>query len=360
VQSQEVTFNLFQTGFKKHTPITVNVAPDGSYHASVFNGNYQIIFPSGQGPFIQNTKSDTLEVKVQGDTRQDIKVLPYYMIQDTSYSVSGPIISADFGLKQIITDNRSKSIQYVALYISKTHFANKNNNVASQELNGSEISDINNIHLSAIMPKLTPTQDYVFAHIGVKVQNVEDLLFSKVTKLKVPTKFNDVTSKYLENYKQPFKLGKHFNSRRAVVKGWKTSNQRVEFTMYDGFPDRKWMSAEDWGANFTVKGGVWQTATLPAGKYVFLAKRGSNTSDLNGGTNRAYLAVAKGKELKWDNGSNLLDKADLGLPANNKSLSVSFKLSKESEVSLGYIVNFPSGELNAISFTSFEIIKVVK
>lgn len=56
VASQRVTFNLFQTGFKRRVPITVQVAPDGSYHALLFDGNYQIIFPRGQGPFIQNTK----------------------------------------------------------------------------------------------------------------------------------------------------------------------------------------------------------------------------------------------------------------------------------------------------------------
>jgi hypothetical protein len=185
VQSQQVSFRLFQTGFQRRIPITVQVAPDGSYKALLFNGNYQIIFPRGQGPFIQNTKSDTLDVKVRGNTEQNIKVLPYYMIQKPQFSVSGSTVSANFGLKQIITDNRAKDIQFVALYVGKTRFANDQRNVASQTIDGSQITDMSSIHLSAKVPKLTPTQSYVFVHIGVKIQNVEDMLLSKVEKLQL-------------------------------------------------------------------------------------------------------------------------------------------------------------------------------
>ncbi len=185
VQSQQVTFRLYQTGFKEHTPITVNVAPDGSYQAVVFDGNYQIIFPAGQGPFVQNTKSDTLDVKVRGNTEQNIKVLPYYMIQNSQFSVSDSTVSASFGLKQIISDSRAEDIQYVALYVGKTRFTNGQHNVAAQTIDVSQITNMGSIQLSAKVPNLTPNQNYVFAHIGVKIQNVEDLLFSKVDTLQL-------------------------------------------------------------------------------------------------------------------------------------------------------------------------------
>jgi hypothetical protein len=185
VQSQQVTFRLYQTGFKEHSPITVDVAPDGSYHALLFDGNYQLIFPSGQGPFIQNTESDTLVIKVKGNTGQNIMVLPYYMINDPKFSISDSTASADFSLNQIITDNRAKDIQFVTLYIGKTRFTNDQNNVASEQINGSQITNMNSIELSAKVPKLTPNQSYVYAHIGVKIQDVEDMLFSRVKKLQL-------------------------------------------------------------------------------------------------------------------------------------------------------------------------------
>src|SRR5699024_9004576 len=122
-------------------------------------------------------KSDTLNVQVRGDTKQDIKVKPYYIIQNAQFSASGRTVSASFSLKQIIDNS---AVQYVALYVGKTRFANGQKNIVSQTIGGSQIANMDNIELSAEVPKLSPTQNYVFAHIGVKIQNVEDLLFSKV------------------------------------------------------------------------------------------------------------------------------------------------------------------------------------
>jgi hypothetical protein len=182
VQSQQVTFRMYQKGFKLHTPITVQVNPDGSYHALVFNGNYQIIFAPGVGPFIQDTKTDTLDVTVKGNTEQDINVKPYFMLNNPQFSASGRTISATFSLKQIIP---SSNIQFVGLYLGKTRFANPQRNVVFQTIDGSQIQSLNGIHLSATVPKLTPTQNYVFAHIGVKIQGVGDMLFSKVDTLQL-------------------------------------------------------------------------------------------------------------------------------------------------------------------------------
>jgi hypothetical protein len=69
--------------------------------------------------------------------------------------------------------------------VNTTRFANIQNNVASQTISGSQITNMSSINLSAQVPKLTPTQSYVFAHIGVKIQNVEDRLFSKVVKIQL-------------------------------------------------------------------------------------------------------------------------------------------------------------------------------
>lgn len=185
VASQQVTFRLFQKGFETREPITVDVAPDGSYSTLLFDGDYEIIIPQGQGPFIQDTKTDTLNVKVRGDMKQNIKVLPYYVFDNLQFSVSGRTVSADFGLRQIITDARAQKIQSVSLYIGKTRFANVQNNVAVKTISGSKISNMKSIQLSATVPSLTPSQNKVFAHIGVKIQNVEDRLYSKVVKLEL-------------------------------------------------------------------------------------------------------------------------------------------------------------------------------
>lgn len=186
VASEQVTFRLFQSGFETREPITVQVSPDGSYHALLFDGDYQIIFPKGQGPFIQNTKNDTLNVEVRGDTKQNIKVLPYYIFNNLQFSVSDRTISVNFAIKQIIDDpGKAEGIQVVALYIGTTRFANVQNNVASEVISGSQIKNMNSIHLSATVPSLTPTQSQVYVHVGVKIEHVEDMIFSAVKKIEL-------------------------------------------------------------------------------------------------------------------------------------------------------------------------------
>jgi hypothetical protein len=51
------------------------------------------------------------------------------------------------------------------------------------ELAAGDISNMNNISLSVPVPDFVVDQDYLFARVGVKIQNVEDLLFSTVQKI---------------------------------------------------------------------------------------------------------------------------------------------------------------------------------
>lgn len=191
VASQQVNFELWQSGFGKLTPINVNIDQNGSFAALLFDGNYKLDFPSGQGPFMTDNidpknNSDTIALKIQGNTSQNIEVMPYYMIRDPQFSLNGKTIHATCKLEKIITDANAKDVESVTLYINKTYFADNNNNIAATSVNGGDITDMNSINLQADVPELVPDQNYVFARIGVKIVNVEDRLFSRV--VKVPLK----------------------------------------------------------------------------------------------------------------------------------------------------------------------------
>lgn len=188
VASMQVKFELWQTGFGKLTPINVNVNQDGTFSALLFDGDYKLDFPRGEGPFMSNkidqkNNSDTLLVHVRGNTQQNIEVLPYYMIRNPKFSLNGRTVIATFKLEKIITDVNSKSIDNVYLYLNKTLFVDNNNNIASSSISGVDISDMNNISLQVNIPELIPDQNYIFARIGVKITDVEDMLFSKVIKI---------------------------------------------------------------------------------------------------------------------------------------------------------------------------------
>lgn len=190
VSYNDVTFQLWQSGFGEESPITVSVDQDGTYSAELFSGNYRLILNDDQGPYItptnSETESDTVLVDLNGNQTLDIEVIPYYMIQNTTFSLSGRTVSANLGVEKILSDAEGgKAIQDISLYISKTQFVDGRTSVSSQTVGGGDIADMSNIDISTDVPELTPTQGYVFARVGVKIVDVEDMLFSNVEKIQL-------------------------------------------------------------------------------------------------------------------------------------------------------------------------------
>lgn len=191
VASQEVYFELWEDDWQLKNPISVAVAEDGTYSALLFDGPYKLVFRENQGPFRMKmnpeTNSDTIIVNVNGTTVRDIEVEPYYMIRNPQISLSGDMVNASASLEQIITDADARNVERVSLYINRTQFVDQRGNyhIASQDLAGGDIADMDNISLSLEVPDLVRSQSYVYARIGVKIEGVEDMIFSHVEKLEL-------------------------------------------------------------------------------------------------------------------------------------------------------------------------------
>jgi hypothetical protein len=185
----EVNMQLWEPGWQLRGAINVTVDQDGSYSTLLFNAPYKLIIQPAQGPFrsIQNptTQSDTILVDLKGNQVLDIEVMPYYMIRNTQIASSARNVTANFGLEKIITDANAKNVERVSLYVNKTMFVDRGNNIASRDLTGANITNLNNISLSATVPAITPAQNYVFARVGVKIAGVEDMLYSAVQKIQM-------------------------------------------------------------------------------------------------------------------------------------------------------------------------------
>src|SRR5699024_10677010 len=149
----------------------------------LFDGRYKLDFPNGQGPFIsdainQKDQSDTLEIQVKGSTTQDIEVLPYYMIRALKISGEDSTISGSCKLEQVVTAaDEAREVENVTLYLNKTRFVDNNNNIATQSVAGDQIADPEHIALAVKVPEMVPSQNYVFARIGLKIKHVEDRLY---------------------------------------------------------------------------------------------------------------------------------------------------------------------------------------
>ncbi len=188
VSYNDVTFQLWEPGWQlKKGAINVTVDQDGTYSAMLFDATYKLIIPSNQGPFRSMTNaesaSDTILVKLAGSKMLDIEVEPYYMIRTPQFTVAGREVTGTFKVEKIITNANAKNIERVNLYVNKTQFVDFRANVASAVLVGGSITDPNLITLKATVPAIIPTQNYVFARIGLKISGVEDMIFSPVVKI---------------------------------------------------------------------------------------------------------------------------------------------------------------------------------
>jgi hypothetical protein len=185
VEHNQVSYELYQEGFGKVGAIGSTFAQDGTYSALLFDGQYKFIIPNGQGPFkwkqTAGGNPDTLVINLRGDQRQDIDVIPYYMIRNAQLSAAGGKVTANFKIEKI--DAAAMPVENVVLYINKTQFVSGGDNISTASINGSAITDLNNVSLQANIPTIVPTQNYVFARVGLKIEGVEDRIFSPVQKI---------------------------------------------------------------------------------------------------------------------------------------------------------------------------------
>jgi hypothetical protein len=86
-------------------------------------------------------------------------------------------------LQKVVTDANAKDIGAVVLYINKTQFVSGSDNIAATEIAGSAITSMSNVSINVNVPTITPTQNYVFARVGLRVSGVEDMIFSPVVKV---------------------------------------------------------------------------------------------------------------------------------------------------------------------------------
>ena len=186
VSYNDVYIELWESGWQRLGNIGVAVDQDGSYSSLLFKGDYKMIIPNNQGPFrkITNdqTGNDTIPVNLTGSRTMDIEVMPYYMIRNTNINGGSSKVTATFDLNQIITGDDAKDIQEVFLYVSKTSFVDNRTSIANTNKGGGDL-DLSSISLEVTVPEIVPTQNYAYARIGVRIDGVEDMIFSEIVKV---------------------------------------------------------------------------------------------------------------------------------------------------------------------------------
>ena len=190
VERNQVPYELYQFGFGKVGPIGSSFDQDGKFSALLFDGDYKFIIPNGQGPFMYKKTAggapDTTNITLRGSQTLDIEVTPYYLLKTPQITGGAGKVTANFKVEKVITGADAKDIENVSLYVNKTQFVSESGEdriAGPVRINGSAITDPNNISLQITVPTIQPTQNYVFARIGLKIQGVEDRIYSPVVKV---------------------------------------------------------------------------------------------------------------------------------------------------------------------------------
>ena len=179
VRSNGVQLELWQRGFQLFTKIPVYINQDGTFSASLFDGNYKLVRLRGNGPWVDNT--DTIDVQLRGSQELDVPVQPYFVFENDTYSKGEGKVSATFNLKQL---NTSRNLERVNLYVGTTTIVDPNNNAGNAQEVAANITDLSkSITLTATLSPALAGRDYVFARIGVKTSGVGEMLFGKPQKI---------------------------------------------------------------------------------------------------------------------------------------------------------------------------------
>ena len=155
----------------------------------------------------------------------------------------------------------------------------------------------------------------------------------------------DVTSTYFKNFGPNFANSDGGSGRWRTPADWiTTADVRNAGNNLGGLDAGSWLPSNalsieaGWGLPAVTNGKVYQTFTLPAGKYIFIVTSGDCS---NGGTK--YITVGRGSALP-DIGSVQSEAITYKLIARFSDNKLSFTLSTTTQVSMGIQAAMPANE----------------
>lgn len=167
---------LWQPGYAFFNKIPLFVQQDGTFTATLFNGNYKLVRSRGNGPWVDMT--DSIDVQVRGNTVVDVPVQPYFTISNATFQKSASSVTATCKVNK----TASRDIDRVVLFLSSTTIVDVTNNVTRSEKTGADVADLSKT-LSFTMTVPSSIKGAVYARIGVKAAGVGEYIYTPVQKL---------------------------------------------------------------------------------------------------------------------------------------------------------------------------------
>ncbi|TDH19978.1 DUF3823 domain-containing protein [Segetibacter sp. 3557_3] len=172
VRSDRVQFEIWQRGFAFFTKIPLNIAQDGSFKATLHDGDYKLVRLPNAGPWLNNT--DTINVSLKGTASVDIPVEPYFVIKNPSFTRNGTNVSATFTVEQ--NGTHSRTLEAIKFFLGRYYILDLGNNAASRDAAGLVLGQP--ITITLAIPPAIANDDFIFARVGVKTRDIGEYLYT--------------------------------------------------------------------------------------------------------------------------------------------------------------------------------------
>ena len=178
VRSNSAEFQIWQDGYALNELIPVYIAQDGSYSVSLFEGEYKLVRRGGD-PWLPQP-NDTIVVQVSGNTQVDVPVTPYINISNENFQMNGSTLSANFQIDQIVADT---NVQEISIMLSRNILLDRNINDFNKviELESFEFGTSNSVAIE--IPESLRDEGYLFVRIGAKSSMANELIYTNAQKI---------------------------------------------------------------------------------------------------------------------------------------------------------------------------------
>ncbi len=160
-----VRLELWQRGFQLFTAIPVYVTQDGSFTATLFDGDYKLVSIRGNGPW--ESKQDTVAVTVKGDTQVDYPVTPFYTISNETFALSGNKLTATFTINFV---SGAQAVERATLVVNKTKFVDETAQIARVDKTNPGTGQVT---MTIDLNETVMSNVLLTARVGVKVSGRE-------------------------------------------------------------------------------------------------------------------------------------------------------------------------------------------
>jgi len=178
VRNNGPQLELWEDGHALKTLIPVFIKQDGSFSASLFDGEYKLV-RKGDSPWLPQFQ-DTILIKVNGNTQIDIPVTPYFALKDVTFNRTADKLTATFTVNKVV---ENANLDNVRLYMSSRVLLDQVENQFSRDLNVEEINLGSAYTYSVDIPENLANLESVFVRVGLKSNSSGEYYYSQVQKL---------------------------------------------------------------------------------------------------------------------------------------------------------------------------------